>query len=251
VKHLLSPRWIAAHIVVVVIAIAFIGLGLWQLTRLDERKIENAVAASRYEAPAEDLGTLLDGAGPDLESLRYRRAVVTGTYEPSLEVLTRNQVHQDQAGFHVVDPLITADGGAVLVNRGWVPLALDTPPIEEAPPPGGEIEVTGWLSPSQERPALGPTDPATGELDVLSRIDIRRIQAQVPYDLAPVYLILASDVSGQLPVALPSPRFDDEGNHLAYAIQWFGFTLIGLVGYYFLIRRSVHQPRQSTPAAPR
>jgi surfeit locus 1 family protein len=240
VNRLLTPRWLAAHIGVIVIAIVFVNLGFWQLRRLDERQLENAVALSRYQAPPQDLESLLTGAGTDLESLRYRRVEVAGTYDPEYEVLTRNQVFQDQAGFHVVDPLVLLEeeSQAILVNRGWVPLALDQPPIEEALPPGGSVELTGWLSPSQTRPALGPTDPATGTLDVMSRIDIERIQSQTAYELAPVFVILEGPQSASLPVPLPPPSLDDEGSHLAYAIQWFGFAAIGLIGYTFLIRKA-------------
>lgn len=242
-KQLLTPRWITAHIGVLIIAIVFINLGFWQLNRLSDRRIENAVAEARYGSPPQDLELLLQGAGNDLESLRFRRAFVSGTYVTEHEVLTRNQVYQGQAGFHVVDPLVVGDGGAVLVNRGWVPLALDTPPIAQARPPDGEVEVVGWLVPSQTRPALGRTDPENVDVDVFSRIDIDRLQSQVPYELAPVYLIVEGEESNQLPVPLAPPEFDDEGNHLAYSIQWFGFTVIGVVGYFFLIRRSLSKPR--------
>jgi surfeit locus 1 family protein len=238
-KAVLTPKWIAAHVVVGVIAVVFINLGFWQLGRLEERQLENAIAESRYLAPPEELGTLLAAAGEDHESLRYRRAVVTGSYDAGHELLTRNQVYRDQAGFHVVTPLVTEDGGSVLVNRGWVPLPLDTPPVAEAAPDAGELSVTGWINPTQTRPPLGPTDPADGVLGTMNRIDIERIQQQVPYDLAPVYLVLEGDGGDELPVALPPPEFEDEGSHLAYAIQWFGFTLTGVVGYYFLVRKNL------------
>jgi surfeit locus 1 family protein len=247
VKELFTPRWITAHLGVLVIAVVFISLGFWQLGRLEERQLENAVAMSRYQSPPEDLDVLLAGAGDDYESLRYRRATVSGTYEVSGEILTRNQVYQDQAGFHVVDPLFKPDGGAVLVNRGWVPLALDSPPIEPALPPGGEVSIVGWINPSQTRPALGPVDPPEGNVSILNRIDIARIQKQVGEQLDPVYLVLQG-TGNQLPVALPPPVFDNDGNHLAYAIQWFGFALIGLVGYGFLIRKSLSKKQLRTVA---
>jgi surfeit locus 1 family protein len=57
--------------------------------------------------------------------------------------------------------------------------------------------------------------------------------------LAPVYIVLEGDASTELPVPLPPPEFEDEGSHLAYAIQWFGFTLIAVVGYGFLLRKSL------------
>ncbi len=238
-KAIFTPKWIAAHVVVVVIAIVFINLGFWQLGRLEDRQLENQIAESRYTAPPEELDVLIEAVGDDLDSLRYRRATVTGTYDTDHELLTRNQVYRDQAGFHVVTPLVTEDGGAVLVNRGWVPLPLDTPPIVQAPPASGEGTITGWINPTQTRPALGPTDPPDGVLDVMSRIDIERIQQQTPYQLESVYLVLERDGGDQLPVALPPPEFSDEGSHLAYAIQWFGFTLTGVIGYWFLIRKNL------------
>ncbi len=224
---------------VLVIAVVFINLGFWQLERLQERQLENSIADSRYSAEPEELETLVNAVGGDIESLRYRRATVTGRYDTAYEVLTRNQVYQEQAGFHIVDPLLTADGGAVLVNRGWIPLSMDNPPIVQAAPPDGTVTLIGWLSPTQTRPALGPTDPPEGDLDVLNRIDIGRIEAQTPYELDPVYLVLEGEQGSTLPVPLPPPSFDDEGSHLAYAIQWFGFTIIGVVGYGFLIRKSL------------
>lgn len=238
-KTLLTPRWVAAHVVVVVVAIVFVGLGFWQLDRLGEVRLENSVAMTRYQAPPESLDLLLSAAGDDTESLRFRRVTVTGVYDVEGEVLTRNQVYQDQAGFHVITPLVSPGGGAVLVNRGWVPLELDTPPIGQALPNEGETTITGWLNPSQGRPALGPVDPPQGELSILNRIDIGRIQEQTGYPLEPVYVVLESSGADGLPVPLSAPRFDNEGNHLAYAIQWFGFTLIGLIGYGFIVRKSV------------
>jgi cytochrome oxidase assembly protein ShyY1 len=54
-------------------------------------------------------------------------------------------------------------------------------------------------------------------------------------------------------VALPPPEFSDEGSHLAYAIQWFGFTLTGVIGYWFLIRKTLAQTtrKSSVPRSER
>ena len=228
-----------AHVTVVVIAVVFINLGFWQLRRLDERKLDNMITESRYLAPPQDLSSLLAAAGEDYASLEFRRATVTGTFDAESEVLTRNQVYREQAGFHVITPLLAVDGEAVLVNRGWVPLPLDTPPITEAAPPDGQLTITGWISPTQTRPPLGPADPEEGDLAVLNRVDIPRIEEQSEYELMPVYLVLEGEQGNELPVPLAPPDFENEGSHLAYAIQWFGFTLIGVIGYAFLIRRTL------------
>ncbi|HSO49020.1 MAG TPA: SURF1 family protein [Acidimicrobiia bacterium] len=236
-RWLLSPRWVVAHIVVLALAVVFVNLGFWQLRRLDERRLTNQVGESRYAATPVDLAELLSAAGDDVESLEYRRATATGVFQPDQEILVRSQVYQGAAGFHVITPLLGESGSAVLVNRGWVPLGLDTVPVVEAPPPEGEVTVTGWVRPTQERMSLGPTDPEDGRLVALNRVDIDRIEEQVPFELAPVYLSQLGDQEPDRPLLVSAPTFDDEGPHLAYAVQWFGFMVIGVVGYLMLIRR--------------
>jgi surfeit locus 1 family protein len=163
-------------------------------------------------------------------------ARITGTFDADQELLIRSQVYRGSAGFHVITPLILSNGDAVLVNRGWVPLVLDSVPVAEAPPPAGETVVEGWVELSRQRPFLGPTDPMEGRLDVMSRVDVPRIQQQMEVSLAPIYLVMVGP-GGALPEPFGLPSFDDEGPHLGYAIQWFGFAATVLIGYFFLVRR--------------
>ena len=235
---------------VVTVAVVFVNLGLWQLRRADERRMVNTVGQSRIGEEPLPLETLLDAAGDDISSLEYRPATATGVFDSGNEVLVRSQVNLGTAGFHVITPLVVAEGEAVLVNRGWVPLVLDETPVEEAPPPEGEVTIEGWVHLTQTRGALGPSDPEEGRLITMSRVDIDRIAAQAPYELAPVYLVETGGDGDQLPLPPPIPTFDDDGPHLSYAIQWFGFAVVGLVGYGFLIRRALRggwSPETSAP----
>lgn len=232
-QALRQPRWIVATVVVVLLATVFVGLGIWQLDRLEERQTLNQMGESRLAEAPVDLSEILDRAGSDFPSIQYRPVYVSGSFEPDDEVLIRSQVELGQAGFHVITPFVTDDGWAVLVNRGWVPLNMDTPPVP-AGPPEGQQRLEGWVQLSQPRPALGREDPP-GE--VFSRVDIDRIGLEMTYALAPVYVV-ATDASGtELPVTVDPPAFDDEGSHLAYALQWFGFAAVALIGFYFLARR--------------
>lgn len=227
-----------AHVVVLALAVLFVNLGFWQLRRLEERRLANTVGEARFEEEPTVLDTLLAAAGEDAGSLEYRRARVTGVFQPEDEVLIKSQVYLGSAGFHVITPLLGEDGTATLVNRGWVPLDVNDVPVAEAHPPEGPVTVEGWVRPTRERAGFGPTDPEEGRLIVMSRVDIDRIQQQVPYPLDPVYLSLLDGEAGPLPIPADPPSFEEEGPHLGYAIQWFSFALIGLVGYFFLIRRS-------------
>jgi cytochrome oxidase assembly protein ShyY1 len=234
-QTLRQPKWIAATVLVVALAALFVGLGLWQLDRLEQRRALNQMGEERMSQEAELLHSVLGEAGGDVDSLQYRRVYVTGVFDRGEEVLIRSQVELGQAGFHVITPLVTDEGWAVLVNRGWVPLGMDTPPVEIPPTPGRQ-RVEGWLQLTQTRPSLGPED-AAGEQQIFNRVDIGRIGEQTPYDLAAVYLVAMGEEVTELPVPVDPPDFTNEGAHFAYAIQWFGFAAVTLVGFYFLMRR--------------
>lgn len=233
---------------VVIVAIVFVNLGFWQLSRANERELDNQIGESRYEAEPVAFNEMLAASGGDLESLQYRRTLLTGEFVPEDEVLIRSQVYRNNAGFHVITPLELSDGSAVMVNRGWVPLILDQVPVTQAPPPGGEVTLEGWIELSHERGALGPVDPAAGRLSTLNRVDLDRIQQQIDYEIAPVYVVALEEAGEELPIPVPPPTFDDQGPHLGYAIQWFGFALVGIIGYGFLLRRARGHDRTGEPA---
>lgn len=240
-RALRQPRWIVATLVVVLLAGTFIRLGFWQLDRLDAKQTMNAIGSSRINAEPESLVTLLEEAEGDLESLEYRRVYVTGTFDPTEEVLIRSQVERGQAGFHVITPVVLDDPMlGVLVNRGWVPLEMDQPPVEAIPEPGRQ-RIEGWVHLTETKPPLGPED-LPGELSVYNRVDVGRIGEQTEYNLAPVYIVEIGERTTELPIPVRQPDFTDEGPHLAYAIQWFAFALVAIVGFYFLLRRKGNQP---------
>lgn len=239
-----SGRWAVATVVVLGLAILFVNLGLWQLRRHSERRIENQVMTQRMASDPVDLEVVLQAVGQDVGSLEYRPATATGTYLPDLERLTRNQTNQGIAGFHVLTPLELGSGAILIVNRGWVPLEMNAPPVPAAPPPG-EVTIGGVLRTTQERSAVGPVDPAGAV--VLSRVDLDRLEEEMGREVAPVWL-QASGPEGVLPVPVPVEDFDDPGPHLSYAVQWFAFAAIAGVGYVFLVRSTARKrPPQERP----
>lgn len=244
---LLSRGSIATHVVVVMIAAALVSLGFWQLSRLAEVQRENARLAERLAQEPVEVGALADG-DVDPAALEYRRVEVTGTYVADDEVLQRSRQHQGRNGYHALTPLAFADGRAILVRRGWVPFELDEPPVPRATPPDGEVTVTGFLTRSEPQPSFGPRDPATGQLQRVFRADVARIGQQVEPSLFPLVLHLEEQTpvqSGRLPIPADRPALD-EGNHLSYAIQWFSFATIALVGYVFALRRRHRETRRPT-----
>ncbi len=235
-RRLLSPRWVAAHVFVLAVCVTCVLLGFWQLSRLQERRLENRIFSARLEAEPLPLEEMLAGAGDDIDSLEYRRTVVTGTYLSDREVLIRSQVFDGQAGFDVVTPLALPSGRAVAVDRGWVPLEFDQVPVRAAAPPAGEVTVEGIVRISRE----GRGDERAGP--IFTRVDLDQIGRYAGLDLGRVYVEVVGDPDPTaLPVVNPLPDLTDEGPHLSYAIQWVAFAVVGAIGYGFLLRRAARR----------
>ncbi len=245
-SFLVRPRWLVGHFLAALAVGLFLAAGFWQLSRLSDRIARNDLIRSRAASePVLLSAALATVTGDPSHELEYRTVTVTGTYDPERELLVRSRSLGGLPGFHVVTPLLVGDE-AVLVNRGFVPQELDDPPIGPASPPAGTVTVQGRVRASTEAPAIGPKDPTEGLLELVFWLDVERISRQMPYRLAPVTLELISQKPGstsELPVILPEPVLDD-GPHRGYAIQWFSFALIGLVGYALLIRRTARRPAE-------
>lgn len=245
-----------ASTIIVVATVTFATLGRWQLQRLDEVRAQNAVVAERFDRPPLAFPEIADVAAGEedrLEALEYRAVVVSGTYLPEEEVLQRSRAHQGQNGYHVLTPLVRDDGTAVLVRRGWVPYALDEPPVEAAAPPAGEVTVSGFLQRSEEQRGFGPTDPAEGELTRVFRADVARLDEQVGPTLFPLVVALETQEppqDGRLPIPTSRPELD-EANHLSYALQWFSFAAIAAIGYAAVLWKRSRDEEEVGPDRPR
>ncbi len=250
----LRPKWVVGHLLVVVLVVAFVNLGFWQLRRLDEKRAVNAAIEARSSLPVRPVEDVVDSpAGfDDVDGLVYRRARAVGTYDANASVLVRSRSLEGRPGFHVLTPLLTHDGAALVVNRGFAPFTTDpAEALAATRPPPGEVEVTGVLLATQEREGIGPTDPPEGVLQEISRVDLARLQAQYGTDLYPLYLQLSAQVpapAGALPIVLPDPE-QNEGNHLSYAVQWFVFAAVGAVGWPLLLRNTAGERRRPSDAA--
>ena len=231
---------------VLAVVVTFPLLGFWQLGRWDEEKARQERIEARIDEPPVPVTEVLDPDMTDaaLDDLEFRPVTATGTYVADAEVAHRNRDLDGHGGFDWLTPLRLDDGTAVLVRRGFVPptRAAGTDPTP-APPVDGEVTVTGWLESSTSQPtgwrrAFSPSDPDTGTLETVFWADVDRIDEQSAADLLPMILHLDEQdpAQGDLPVAQPVPEVDLSQN-LSYAVQWFVFAAIVVVGYGIVLRR--------------
>jgi surfeit locus 1 family protein len=238
IKDLFRGRRLWMTLLVLVGVAVLCRLGIWQFDRLAQRRAINATIAARMSEPPVPLTKSL----AEMDGQEYRRVEARGVFDSSQEIVQRNRALDGAPGVHVLTPLrLSGSDATVLVDRGWLPQGQSTLDARQAyAAPTGEVLLQGQIRRSQADVGA-PFDPPFSadrpRLDAWFHVDITRIAQQTGYPLLPVFI-------EQLPApgdpALPrrDPTTDlGEGPHLSYAIQWFSFAVILLVGYLAVSRR--------------
>ena len=239
-RFLATKRWIAALMVVLLFGITCVELGFWQLRRLDQRKKLNAAITSHSHMPIAPVEVVI-AQGP-VDTWLYRHVTATGRYDVSGEVLLSGRAVNDRPGYDALTPLKLPDASALIVNRGFMPLNINTPGAAQTRPPPGNVTVTGILLPAETKGLFGQTIPGS-HLSTIVRIDVRRIREQLAYDVLPVYMLLEKQEPAETG-GLPQPESYtpdlSNGPHFSYAVQWFIFATIAVVGFAVLAWRNAH-----------
>jgi surfeit locus 1 family protein len=210
-----------------------IGLGLWQLERLQWKNALLAQVAARTMAQAAPLppeSQWKNIAAAD----EYRRLRATGTFRHDREALLYTVEPDDRRpggpGYLVLTPLALADGSTVIVNRGFVPLGRKDPATRREGQVARTVTITGLLRLPEEKRWFSPSnDPAKG---AWYRRDPAEIAAALGLARAAPFVIDAD--SAPNPGGLPAggrTHLAFPNNHLQYAITWFGLAL-ALIGVF-------------------
>jgi surfeit locus 1 family protein len=218
----MAPRWrrilpaVLASIPVLAILLA---LGTWQVRRLHWKTDLLAQIATAEAGPPVPLT-----ASPQ----PYTKVQARGRFRHELESSLGVEVRGNRLGTHLVTPLEMQGLPTMLVNRGWVPMERNGLAIER---PEGEVAVTGYVSPPQERDFFAATDDTAGRRFYTA--DPQAIGAALGLPgVAPDLLVALAgprqgDALPQPALTLPRPR----NSHLGYAITWYGLaaSLVGVL----------------------
>jgi cytochrome oxidase assembly protein ShyY1 len=214
-----------------------VNLGLWQLRRLDEKRDRNALIEARADEPVTPVGELLD-PGDDAAAVNrasHRSITATGTYDDAATVAVRNRTLDGVPGAWLVTPLRLPGGERVGVIRGFVGLTSDGSAVD-APAPEAEVTVTGAVVDPHGLDGTAPRDvaPLLASGDGILPVLVRADESQPPEPNA-------ADPTRPAPASIlpvPPPELS-EGPHLSYAVQWFIFSAIAVIGYPVVLRRVV------------
>ncbi len=238
-RRWLSPRALSLGALALLMMVAMVALGLWQLGAYDQHQAHDA--RSRLQQPPTPLGRVLgpdaafpaDGAG--------RPVTVTGRYVAAEQLYVRGLTRSTDA-YAATTPLLTPTGSMVLVVRG------STGELAGAPPQG-RVTVTGVLEPS------AATGGQLSEERVTDGVRIASLLDGFSRDLYAGYVVLtASQPADSLPPVnppLPDPSQWAGLRNLLYAVQWWVFA--GFAGFMWwrIIRDLDVVPAGSEPDAVR
>jgi surfeit locus 1 family protein len=231
------PGWFSVVAVLAALGV-LVALGTWQLQRMQWKEALIADIASRRQAQPLSIASYDSLAKPPLDA-EYRPITVTGHFDHAGEQYFF-ATDDGRVGFHVYTPLILADGRALLVNRGFVPLELQDPQKRIAGQPAGEITLTGLLRTRlAEKPSsIVPDNEPAKKLFFWKDIDQMAKNAGIAPDRL-VDVFVDAD-------ATPNPggwpkggvtQIDLPNNHLSYALTWYGLAAAMLVIASLALRR--------------
>ncbi len=234
------PGWVSTVAVLIVVATTS-RLGVWQLSRYQERSAIAALRTERHALPPLTLAELAE-PGRDADGLPYRRVRLEGRFGETAVVA--GGVPYSRNGYAVFSALHGELAAPVLVLRGWIPpdgwtayltrddapvvvegvlqLPADTADVKPVPhPASGQL-----IWPLQREPFLG----------VLSRgttLPVRNLARALSAE--PAFYVVAgpelADLEERNTKVLPAGGYTTYlkvFHHLEYALQWFAFAAIAL-----------------------
>jgi surfeit locus 1 family protein len=209
------------------LAVVFASLGQWQRHRAVEKAVLEKKFLNAGDVPLEQALRM---------DLRFAHVSAKGHYDQKRHILLDNQVYHGQVGVHVYTPFYLADGKAILINRGWLPLAANRKKLPPVPTPAGPLVVRGRLNtaPVPGR-RLGPADKLERNHwpQLVTYLDIADISRAIGTPLDPHVVQLASSEPSGFSGRDWKPAYLTAARHRAYAFQWFSLAAACIVMWLF------------------
>ena len=259
----MTARWrrlVVPGTMTLAMLIATIGLGTWQVGRLQWKRaiLDRIESAERNPPiPLPDSPTpnspMPDPPVPNLPlanlplanlPLAFMKVTVTGRFAPDTVALYgaegRDTPTGPAMGARLIVPLLRDGASTILVDRGWVPLKR-AKPLDQ---PTGPTTIEGFIHPGSVASWFSATDDLSGRH--FYTLDPARIGATLGVEpVAPFVLVaLGGPTNGQWPAPardLPRPA----NNHLVYAITWYGFAVTLLIVFGIWTRKEWARPESA------
>ncbi len=233
----------------------FFALGTWQVYRLQWKlalieRVEQRVHATPKPAPSMAQWPSLNADADDYRRVQLSGVLLDGSSTQVMASLDRG------IGYWVLTPLCTADGGMVMINRGFIPAGVSGWKPQTAPAPaaadacagaqgvqaapGPTVSISGLLRMTEIAGRLRQNQPERNHWytrDVQAIAKARGLPPVAPYfvDADAETAQAAGPVGGVQPVGgLTVISFVN--NHLVYAVTWYALALMVAAAAVWVIR---------------
>ncbi len=219
-----------------------LSLGTWQTSRyLDKKERENLLDERADEPPLEV--SSLESLDPDEHAQRNVR--LRGEAQTGTNLVIKHRTYNGDPGVWVLQPFELADGGTLLVNRGWFPFEMARENLDELAASAIDGEPTGLL---HRLPKVIPDDELrqsleSGQTDLTGRatewetLDVEAMYDHLPGPTPESPLLVVLDdthTGGRYPIATTehvTEPYLTSGRHLSYAVFWYAVA-VALVAMY-------------------
>jgi surfeit locus 1 family protein len=237
-----GARAFIATLIALPMFVVLIGLGVWQVQRLDvkrqfEAQRERGYGAEPIELPARD---------SNLQGLAWRRVFVKGRFDHANEFHLWT-IREGQPGYEVLTPLTRTDNAAgqvILVDRGFVPVSRKQLATRAEGAVTGEVTIHGFtrIDLDARTPVTPANEPAT---NTWYSVDYAAMGNHAGLFIRPFVVVAdATPNPGGLPIGTAAPP-PVPNRHLGYAVTWFGLAAALAVIYFLALRRQFAAPRPS------
>jgi surfeit locus 1 family protein len=218
----------------------FVVLGTWQLERKAWKEALIATLDQRLAAPAVPLPARERWAGLDAAADEFRRVVLRAEFLPGREgrVYTGGSGLREDIkgpGYFAFAPARLADGGVIVINRGYVANPHPNAALRPLALPDGMVEIVGVLR-WPEAPGAFVTAHDVREDLWFVRDQIAMAAAYGWGPVAPFYLDQEAPVpTGGVPRPAPL-KVNLRNEHLQYALTWYGLAAVLAIAFAIWIR---------------
>jgi len=241
-RLLLTPRWVGYLVITVIFAAVASLFGSWQWDRREQALAEIRKIESNYDRVPISLTEFVELEEKSVDQHEWTPLLLRGQYLAEQTVLARTRTRGGAVGFEVLVPF-ASQGGAILINRGWIPSSSNAAlPADVPPPPKDKIQVVGSVR--SPEPVIQGRGAPEGQV---SSINLEQLQYQLAANIREDFFLDLRDeltVEQVAPLKPERPELD-EGPHLSYSFQWYLFGAMAVFGLLHQLRNATKVPEKS------
>ena len=222
VRLLLTGKWLALSMLLLVCLGVFGWLGSWQWSRAEQPASTTSSPTGAEGGSPTSLDDVYSPGEPVPEAFVGERIRVVGEYQSVDQLLVPQRELDDEVGYWVVTPLEMSDGSVIPVVRGWT-----AEPSVSTDAPTGKVVVVGALEASESQAQRGglPELLPAGQLGAVSSAELLSLWEG---DLYQGFVLLDDQRPQSTLAAVPPPELAADSawsvQNLSYAIQWWLFA---------------------------